>query len=135
MAVIEDSLRRKITNGLRAGRGLCRKQRIDFEYLVGTRPNADQSTENQIDIGGVAVVVRAIQANDGAAGVRIVVLLNIRARRRDEVLLRVLAQQAQIVGSSDLRLRIIIEKVSQGGERLRGLERPGRPIPLALRFS
>jgi len=71
MAVIQNSLHGKIMNGLCACRRVGSKQRIHFQHIVGVRPDADQAAENQIDIGRVAVVVRAREADNRLAGVRL----------------------------------------------------------------
>jgi hypothetical protein len=65
-------------------------KRIDFERCVRTRSNADKLTEDEIDIGGVIVMMGARQADNRRASVRVIVLLNIGMVGGQQVLMRVL---------------------------------------------
>ena len=77
VVVICKVLKREVADGFIDAR-LRRNQRIDFEGIVGARPNADQAAENKIDVGGMEVVVRPRQSHDRRTSVRVVILFDVR---------------------------------------------------------
>lgn len=123
--VVDEPLHGKVANratGIRLIHG--RKQRVNREYIVGLGANTNESTQNQVDIGGMVIVMRALKTDDGSAGIRVIVLLQIRVPRGEIMLMRVLSQKAKIVGAGDDRLFVVVQQICKPGEHLRNLEGP-----------
>jgi hypothetical protein len=79
--MVGEVLEREVVDGL-VGAGLGGDQWINLEDIVGARSNADEAAEDEIDVGGVEVVMRARQSYDGRAGIGVVILLDVGIARR-----------------------------------------------------
>jgi hypothetical protein len=129
VAVVAEIVEGEVVDGAVGGW----EERGELEGVVAAGADADEAAEDEVDVGGVLVVVGAGEADDGPAGVWVVVLLQVEVAEREVMLVGVLAEEAEVVGGGDDGLGwVVVEEVGEAGKELRGLEGPGWAVPLAL---
>src|ERR1700749_5003666 len=107
MPMIRHALQREVAYGTIGAGPKERNQRCDLQSFSRARPYPNQSIDHEIHEGGMLVVVRSRQTDQRLAGVRVVILLDVRLASRRQMLSGVLPKQTQVVAGIDDSLVIV----------------------------